>query len=80
MFILAMLQRDNLIHIGSNSIGAAGNIVEKDLSNGWNFIMTNSKTEFPDGKQYFKVGIKPYIKVRNDAHTSEDNLINRAKN
>jgi len=66
MFLLAMLQRDNIVHIGSTSAGAAGNIVTKDLSNGWDFTMTNSKTEFPDGKQYFKVGITPSIVVKND--------------
>jgi hypothetical protein len=67
MFLLAMLQRDNIIHIGSNSAGASGNIVDKDLSNGWNFAITNSRTEFPNGDQYFKVGITPVIIVKNDA-------------
>lgn len=66
MFILAMLQRDNIVHIGSNSAGAAGNIVDKDLSNGWNFTLTNSRTEYPNGKQYFKVGITPSIIIKND--------------
>lgn len=66
MFLLAMLQRDNLIHIGSNSAGASGNFVDKDLSNGWNFAITNSRTEFPNGDQYFKVGITPSIIVKND--------------
>jgi len=82
MFLLAMLQRDNLIHIGSTSAGAAGNIVEKDLSNGWNFTMTNSRTEFPNGKQYFKVGITPSIIVKNDDNYGithdNDKLIDRA--
>ncbi len=67
MFVLAMLKRDNVIHIGSNSAGASGNIVAKDLSNGWNFILTNSRTEFPDGTQYFKVGITPSIIIKNDS-------------
>lgn len=66
IFLLAMLQRDNLIHIGTNSVGAAGNITDKDLSNGWNFSLTNSRTEYPNGKQYFKVGITPAILVKND--------------
>ncbi len=81
MFLLAMLQRTNLINIGSRSIGAAGNIVEKDLSNGWNFTMTNSRTEYPDGKQYFKVGITPEIIVKNDnsyKDTHNDKLIAKA--
>ena len=82
MFLLAMLQRDNLIHIGSNSIGAAGNIVDKDLSNGWNFTLTNSQTEQPNGKQYFKVGIAPSIIVKNDVNygyaNNNDKLIEKA--
>lgn len=82
MFLLAMLQRDNLIHIGSNSAGAAGNIVDKDLSNGWNFTMTNSRTEYPNGNQYFKVGITPTIIVKNDtnyAYTHDnDKLMEKA--
>ena len=67
MLVLALLKRDHLIHIGSNSLGASGNIVDKDLSNGWNFTMTNSRTEHPDGTQYFKVGITPSIIVKNNA-------------
>ena len=64
-FLLAMLQRGNLVHIGSRSFGCAGNVVHKDLSNGWNFSLTNSKTEFPDGKQYFQIGIIPEIIATN---------------
>jgi len=67
MFLLALFNRNNLIHIGSRTIGAPGNIVEKDLSNGWNFIITNSRTEYPDGKQYYKIGIIPEIIVENDS-------------
>ena len=82
MFLLAMLQRENLIHIGSNSAGASGNIVTKDLSNGWNFTLTNSRTEYPNGKQYFKVGITPTITVKNDSSygfsNSNDKLIAKA--
>ncbi len=82
MFLLAMLQRDNLVHIGSRSSGASGNIVSKDLSNGWNFTITNSRTEFPDGTQYFKVGIIPEISIKNDANYnlthSDDKLIEKA--
>ena len=65
-FVLAMLQRDQVTHIGSTSRGAAGNITEKDLSNGWNVQITNSRTEFTDGTQYFKVGITPPTIVKND--------------
>jgi C-terminal processing protease CtpA/Prc len=79
MFVMAMLQRDNLVHIGSLSMGATGNIVTKDLSNGWNFVITNSRTEFPDGKQYYKTGIAPEIIVKNDTTYGidhfHDNLI-----
>ncbi len=82
MFLLAMLQRDNLIHIGSNSMGAAGNIVDKDLSNGWNFTITNSRTEYRNGNQYFKIGITPSIIVKNDANYAythdNDKLIEKA--
>ena len=82
MFLLAMLQRENLIHIGSNSAGASGNIATKDLSNGWNFTLTNSRTEYPNGKQYFKVGITPTITVKNDSSykfsNSNDKLIAKA--
>jgi hypothetical protein len=82
MFVLAMLQRDNIIHIGSNSAGASGNIVDKDLSNGWNITITNSRTEFPNGKQYFKTGITPSIIVKNDTSygqtTFNDKVIEKA--
>jgi hypothetical protein len=82
MFLLAMLQRGNLIHIGSNSAGAAGNIVDKDLSNGWNFTITNSRTEFPNGNQYYKVGITPSVIVKNDYNYGKtytnDRLIEKA--
>jgi len=82
MFLLAMLQRENIIHIGSNSAGATGNIVDKDLSNGWNFTITNSRTEFPNGDQYFKVGITPSIIVKNDndygVTNNSDKLIEKA--
>lgn len=64
-FLLAMLQRDNLVHIGSRSAGCTGNVVDKDLSNGWNFSLTNSRTEYPNGEQYFQVGIVPEIIVTN---------------
>lgn len=74
MFLLGMLQRDNVIHIGSNSVGAAGNIVDKDLSNGWNFTLTNSKTEYPNGKQYFKVGITPSIIIKNSTDYGTTNF------
>ncbi len=81
-FVLAMLQRDNLIHIGSRSFGCSGNIVEKDLANGWVFQLTNSRTEFPNGDQYFKVGIIPSIIVNNTIDYpfdgSNDKLIERA--
>ena len=78
MFALAMLQRDNLIHIGSSSAGATGNVTEKDLSNGWNFTLTNSRTEFPDGKQYYQVGITPPIVIKNTEPIQKDKLIERA--
>ncbi len=82
MFLLAMLQRDNIVHIGSNSAGASGNIVDKDLSNGWNFTITNSRTEFPNGDQYFKVGITPSIIIKNDSDYGNthfnDKLIEKA--
>ncbi|BDS10513.1 S41 family peptidase [Aureispira anguillae] len=82
MFLLAMLQRDNLVHIGSRSLGCSGNVTHKDLSNGWAFSITNSRTEFPDGTSYFKEGITPSIVVKNDPTygetTSEDKLIERA--
>ena len=78
MFVLGILQRDNVVHIGSNSAGAAGNIVDKDLSNGWNLRITNSKTELPDGTQYFKVGITPQIIVKNSYLNSTDKVLERA--
>ncbi len=82
MFLLAMLQRDNIVHIGSNSAGASGNIVDKDLSNGWNFTITNSRTEFPNGDQYFKVGIRPNHIVKNNTYYGvthfDDKLIETA--
>lgn len=82
MFLLAMLQRDNLVHIGSRSAGAAGNIADKDLSNGWNITITNSRTMFPDGRQYFKTGIKPAVIVKNNSTYGEttfnDQLIEKA--
>ena len=82
IFLLAMLQRDHIIHIGSNSAGAAGNIVDKDLSNGWNLTLTNSRTEFPNGDPYFKIGISPSIIVKNDTNYGlthlNDKLIEKA--
>ena len=82
MFILAMLQRDNLVHIGSRSLGCAGNIVDKDFANGWNVRLTNSRTEHPDGKSYFKVGIIPTIIIENEDSygrtTFNDKVLERA--
>jgi len=82
MFLLALFNRKNLIHIGSRTIGAPGNIVEKDLSNGWNFIISNSRTEYPNGKQYYKIGIIPEIIVENDSTygvtSFDDKVIERA--
>ena len=82
MFVLAMLQRENLIHVGSRSRGCTGNIVDKDFANGWNLRITNSRTEHPDGTQYFKVGISPAIVVENDSSygvtTFEDKVLARA--
>ena len=82
MFVLAMLQRDNLVHIGSRSLGCTGNITHKDLSNGWGITMTNSRTEHPDGTSYFKVGITPNIIIENDStygdSSFEDQLIKQA--
>ncbi len=83
MFVLAMLQRDNLIHIGSRSKGCSGNVADKDFSNGWNMRITSSKTTFPDGKSYFKKGIEPgpdYIVKNDDSYDTnfKDKLIERA--
>jgi hypothetical protein len=82
MFILAMLKRDNLVHIGTPSSGCAGSIVERDLFNGWNFILTSSKTYSANGDVYFKKGIRPQIIVKNDESygvtTFSDKLIERA--
>lgn len=82
IFVLAMLVRNNLVHIGSKTNGCTGNIADKDFSNGWNFRITNSRTEMPDGTQYFKVGIKPSIVVENESSygvsTFEDKVIQRA--
>lgn len=82
MLVLAMLQRANLIHLGTRSLGCTGNIVDKDFANGWNLRITNSRTEHPDGKQYFKVGITPEIIVKNDSSygitTFKDKVLERA--
>lgn len=82
MFVLAMLQRDNLVHIGSRSRGCPGNVSHKDLANGWLFSITNSRTEHPDGTSYFKTGIAPTIIETNGVSygqtTFDDALIDRA--
>ncbi|MEL7121795.1 MAG: S41 family peptidase [Bacteroidota bacterium] len=82
LFTLAMLQRDNLVHIGTPTRGCAGSVVTRDLPNGWNFTITSSQTFFPDGKSYFRVGIRPQIIARNDESygftTIEDSVVKRA--
>jgi len=81
MFVLAMLERQNLVHIGTHTAGCAGAIIERDLYNGWNFILTSSKTYFANGDTYFQKGIRPQIIVKNDADyysTKQDKLIERA--
>lgn len=81
-FLLAMLTRDNLVHIGTPSAGCAGSIVERDLYNGWNVVLTSTKTTRATGESYYKTGIKPEILVKNSedyGFTSfEDQLIERA--
>jgi carboxyl-terminal processing protease len=65
MFTLAMLQRDNLVHIGSRTMGCAGAIIDKDLPNGWNIRMPSTQTGMANGAPYYQVGISPQIEVRN---------------
>lgn len=81
MFLLAMLKRENCIHIGTPSRGCSGAIIERDLYNSWNFILTSSRTTYANGAIYFKKGIKPQIIIKNDDSyysTMQDKLIERA--
>lgn len=80
MFVLAMLQRDNLVHMGSETEGCAGNIVDRDLANGWNLRMTNGKTAKADGSLYWKVGLIPKTEfiVKNTSNEGEDKVIKKA--
>lgn len=83
LFTLAMIQRENLIHIGTPTRGCAGSQVDRDLYNGWDFRLTASKTFFPDGKSsYFKTGIQPEVLIANDMDyglsTLEDKVIKKA--
>lgn len=81
MFVLAMLKRQNLIHIGTPSGGCAGTVIQRDLYNGWEFILTSSRTTFANGNSYFRKGIRPQIIVKNDSDyytTEQDKLIERA--
>ena len=66
IFSLAMKQRENLVHIGSQTKGCTGAIVTRDLLNGWNFLIPSSKTTTADGTDYFKsiVQKKPYSQLR----------------
>ena len=81
-FLLAILTRDNLVHIGTPSAGCAGSIVERDLYNGWNVVLTSTKTTRANGETYYKTGIKPQIIVRNNEDygitSRSDQLIERA--
>lgn len=82
LLTLAMLQRGSLVHIGTPTRGCAGSIVERDLYNGWNFVLTSSKTFGPNKEEYFQSGIRPEIIVKNPSdygiNTLEDELIKRA--
>ena len=45
--------------IGTPTQGCAGTIIDRELPNGWIFRFTSSRTSEPDGREYFKVGIRP---------------------
>lgn len=66
MLTLALRQRKNTIQVGNNTKGCIGEIIAKDLANGWLITMTSSKTYYPDPKSpedqskkksYFRIGI-----------------------
>jgi hypothetical protein len=81
MFVLAMLQRKNLVHIGTPSEGCSGAIIQRDFYNGWDCILTSSQTTLPDGTTYFKTGIRPQIIVKNTREyykTHKDKVLERA--
>lgn len=82
IFSLAMKQRTNLVHIGSQTKGCTGAIVTRDLLNGWNFLIPSSKTTTADGTNYFKTGFAPDILILNEAtygvSTFDDKVIERA--
>lgn len=59
MFVLAMLQRENLGAFGSSTRGCAGAVINRDLYNGWEMLLTSSRTKHPDGREYFQSGITP---------------------
>lgn len=82
IFSLAMKQRENLIHIGSQTKGCTGAIVTRDLLNGWNFLIPSSQTNMVDGTKYFKTGFAPDVLVLNEetygVSTTNDKVIERA--
>lgn len=81
MLVLALLQRANVVHIGTPTNGCSGSIVDRDLYNGWKFRITASRTFRADGSSYFKTGIAPEITVKNNADylvSRKDLVIERA--
>lgn len=62
-FTLTMKAFPNVTVIGDRTGGGAGNPLQKDLPNGWNFRFSNSQKRTLQGKDIQWVGIDPDIKA-----------------
>lgn len=62
-FILASRQLDNVIQVGSNTMGIFSDVLQKKLPNGWRYGLSNEIYETENGKNYEYVGIPPDYKI-----------------
>ncbi|SHJ14807.1 Peptidase family S41 [Clostridium cavendishii DSM 21758] len=78
---MALRCAPNSVIIGSDSVGADGDIIWMRLPGGLNISMTGIGIYYPDGRQTQKIGIKPDIRVTptiNGIKEGRDELLEKA--
>ena len=62
-FVLASLNIENSVRVGSNTEGILSDVLSKKLPNGWEYSLSNEVYEDVNGMSFEKVGIQPDLKL-----------------
>lgn len=80
-FSLAMLELDNVIHVGETTAGAFSDAIAKELYNGWLVTLSVGDYRASDGKSYEGIGLAPAVAVSNqkeDVLAGKDEALEKA--